>query len=169
MPHNSNHFHANKPNKLTHAHKPPRTQTPAQTHQQPHKTPQPSQPQPHNQQTKEYLSGTIERITYHSSENGFCVLRVKAKSHKDLVTVTGNVPTPCVGEYRVRLHIGTYSSTGIFWSRYLKRFCGHFIPPGNGSLNQQKKRGASNRCKVSLRKSYKKFLWNYTFLYANAP
>ncbi len=48
---------------------------------------------------KEYLSGTIERITYHNPENGFCVLRVKVKGHKDLVTIVGNVPHISVGEY----------------------------------------------------------------------
>ena len=53
----------------------------------------------HNQNVKEYLSGNIERITYHNTENGFCVLRVKVKNHKDLVTVTGNVPSVSVGEY----------------------------------------------------------------------
>jgi len=51
------------------------------------------------QDTKEHLSGTIERITYHNSDNGFCVIRVKVKGHKDLVTVTGNVPSISAGEY----------------------------------------------------------------------
>ena len=53
----------------------------------------------HNQNVKEYLSGNIERITYHNPENGFCVLRVKVKNHKDLVTVTGSVPSVSAGEY----------------------------------------------------------------------
>ena len=53
----------------------------------------------HNQNVKEYLSGNIERITYHNPENGFCVLRVKVKNHKELVTVTGNVPSVSAGEY----------------------------------------------------------------------
>lgn len=48
---------------------------------------------------KEYLSGNIERITYHNENNGFCVLRVKVKGHKDLVTVTGSSPTLSVCEY----------------------------------------------------------------------
>ena len=51
------------------------------------------------QNTKEYLSGAVERITYHNPDNGFCVLRVKVKGHKDLVTVTGNVPSISAGEY----------------------------------------------------------------------
>ena len=50
-------------------------------------------------ENKEYLSGNIERITYHNQDNGFCVLRVKIKGHKDLVTVTGNIPSISVGEY----------------------------------------------------------------------
>lgn len=51
------------------------------------------------QSPKEHLSGNIERITYHNEDNGFCVLRVKVKGHKDLVTVTGSSPTLSVGEY----------------------------------------------------------------------
>ena len=52
-----------------------------------------------HQNDKEYLSGTIERVTYHNADNGFCVIRVKVKGHKDLVTVTGNVPSVSAGEY----------------------------------------------------------------------
>ena len=51
------------------------------------------------QTQKEYLSGHIERITYHNKDNGFCILRVKIKGYKDLVTVTGNSPNVSVGEY----------------------------------------------------------------------
>ena len=40
---------------------------------------------------KIFISGTIERITYHNQDNGFCVLRVKAKGFRDLVTVVGSV------------------------------------------------------------------------------
>ena len=52
-----------------------------------------------DQAQKEYLSGNIEIITYHNSDNSFCVLRVKVKGHKDVVTVTGSSPTLSVGEY----------------------------------------------------------------------
>ncbi|WP_375326893.1 ATP-dependent RecD-like DNA helicase [Candidatus Tisiphia endosymbiont of Nemotelus uliginosus] len=51
------------------------------------------------QNHKEYLSGIVERIAYHSPENGFCVLRIKVKNYKDLVTITGNIPSITVGEY----------------------------------------------------------------------
>jgi len=49
--------------------------------------------------TTEAISGLIERVTYHNSENGFCVLRVNVKGHKDLVTVVGNLPMISAGEY----------------------------------------------------------------------
>ena len=41
---------------------------------------------------KEYISGIVERITYHNNDNGYCVLRVKVKGHRDPVTITGTVP-----------------------------------------------------------------------------
>ena len=46
----------------------------------------------------EYLSGNVERVTYHNQENGFAVLRVKVKGHKDLVSVIGTVPSITPGE-----------------------------------------------------------------------
>ncbi len=46
----------------------------------------------------ETLSGTIERITFHNTTNGFCVLRVKVTDRRELVTVTGNAPQISAGE-----------------------------------------------------------------------
>ena len=43
-------------------------------------------PQPHLS-TQEVLAGLVERVTFHNTENGFCVLRAKARGHRDLVTV----------------------------------------------------------------------------------
>lgn len=45
------------------------------------------------------ISGLIERVTYHNEETGYCVLRVKSKEHRDLVTVVGNVPSVNAGEW----------------------------------------------------------------------
>ena len=39
---------------------------------------------------QEVLAGLIERVTYHNSENGFCVLRAKVRGHRDVVTVVGH-------------------------------------------------------------------------------
>lgn len=47
----------------------------------------------------ERLQGAIERITFHSEESGFCILRTKVKGHRDLVTVQGNAACISVGDY----------------------------------------------------------------------
>jgi exodeoxyribonuclease V alpha subunit len=48
---------------------------------------------------KEFLDGIVERVTFHNAENGFGVLRVKVKGHKDLITVIGSTPSVSPGEY----------------------------------------------------------------------
>lgn len=48
---------------------------------------------------KEVLAGLVERVTYHNVENGFCVLRIKARGHRDLITVTGHSATISAGEW----------------------------------------------------------------------
>jgi len=45
------------------------------------------------------LAGVVERVTFHNGENGFCVLRLKVKGERDLVTVVGHTPTVAPGEY----------------------------------------------------------------------
>jgi exodeoxyribonuclease V alpha subunit len=50
------------------------------------------------QKPLENISGFIERITYHNSDNGYAVLKAKIKGQRDLVTITGNVPCISVGE-----------------------------------------------------------------------
>ena len=55
-------------------------------------------PQP-DSSTHEVLAGIIERITYHNTENGFCVLRAKARGHRDVVTVVGHAATIAAGEW----------------------------------------------------------------------
>ncbi len=47
----------------------------------------------------ESLTGSIERVTFFSEETGFAVLRVKAKGHRDLVTVVGSLPSVSAGEW----------------------------------------------------------------------
>jgi exodeoxyribonuclease V alpha subunit len=47
----------------------------------------------------EVLSGLIERVTFHSPESGFCVLRVKARGHRDLVSVVGHAAMISAGEW----------------------------------------------------------------------
>src|SRR5215472_15418548 len=47
----------------------------------------------------EVLAGVVERVTYHNVENGFCVLRAKARGHSDVVTVVGHAATIAAGEW----------------------------------------------------------------------
>src|SRR5258707_9251465 len=48
---------------------------------------------------REPLAGLIERVTFHNADSGFCVLRIKARGHRDLVTVLGAAPSIAAGEY----------------------------------------------------------------------
>jgi exodeoxyribonuclease V alpha subunit len=48
---------------------------------------------------QEVLAGLVERVTYHNAENGFCVLRAKARGHRDAVTVVGHAATIAAGEW----------------------------------------------------------------------
>jgi exodeoxyribonuclease V alpha subunit len=45
------------------------------------------------------LAGLVERVTFHNAENGFCVLRVKARGHRDLITVIGHAASISAGEW----------------------------------------------------------------------
>jgi len=74
--------------------------------------------------TQEVLAGLVERITFHNGENGFCVLRAKARGHRDLVTVVGHAATISVGEWITasgewvndRTH-GQHASSNVFAMR----------------------------------------------------
>src|SRR6266481_293380 len=55
-------------------------------------------PQPESS-TQEVLAGLVERVTFHNAENGFCVLRAKARGHRDLVTVVGHAAIILAGEW----------------------------------------------------------------------
>jgi len=49
----------------------------------------------------EEISGLIERVTFHSDQNGLCVLRVKTQGHRDETTVVGSLPCVTAGEWLV--------------------------------------------------------------------
>ena len=48
---------------------------------------------------REVLAGLVERVTFHNADNGFCVLRIKARGHRDLVTVVGHAAMVSAGEW----------------------------------------------------------------------
>src|ERR1700748_2957508 len=47
----------------------------------------------------EVLGGLVDRVTFHNAENGFCVLRVKARGQRDLITVVGHAAMISAGEF----------------------------------------------------------------------
>ena len=49
--------------------------------------------------TQEVLAGLVERVTYHNAENGFCVIRIKARGHRELITVVGHAAAIAAGEW----------------------------------------------------------------------
>ncbi|WP_200305954.1 SF1B family DNA helicase RecD2 [Paracraurococcus ruber] len=59
----------------------------------------PAPPAPAAAAALEVLAGLVERVTFHNAENGFCVLRVKARGRRDLVTVVGHAATIAAGEW----------------------------------------------------------------------
>lgn len=48
---------------------------------------------------REPLSGLVERVTFHSPETGFCVLRLKVRGQRDLVTLVGHAASISAGEF----------------------------------------------------------------------
>src|SRR5258705_5688754 len=55
-----------------------------------------SLPQP---TTQEVLAGPVERVTFHNDDSGFCVLRIKARGHRELLTVIGHAAVISAGEW----------------------------------------------------------------------
>ena len=47
----------------------------------------------------EILAGLVDRVTFHNSESGFCVLRVKARGQRDSITVIGHAAMISAGEF----------------------------------------------------------------------
>jgi exodeoxyribonuclease V alpha subunit len=65
--------------------------------------------------TQEVLAGLVERVTFHNAENGFCVLRAKARGHRDLLTVIGHAAIISAGEW---INDGAHGQQ--FRARFLK-------------------------------------------------
>src|SRR3954449_3668601 len=58
-----------------------------------------ARPQLQNTAPPDALAGTVERVTFHNADNGFCVLKVHARGKRDLVTVVGHAPAIGAGEW----------------------------------------------------------------------
>jgi exodeoxyribonuclease V alpha subunit len=55
-------------------------------------------PATHDTTSHERLAGAVERVTFHSEQSGFCVLRVKVRGQRDLMTVIGSAASVSAGE-----------------------------------------------------------------------
>ncbi|MPY87105.1 MAG: ATP-dependent RecD-like DNA helicase [Luteitalea sp.] len=49
--------------------------------------------------SREFFSGIVERVTFHSPDTGFCVVRVQARGRRDLVTLVGCAASVVPGEH----------------------------------------------------------------------
>ena len=47
----------------------------------------------------EVLAGLVERVTFHNEDSGFCVLRIKARGQRELITVLGHAAMISAGEF----------------------------------------------------------------------
>ena len=47
----------------------------------------------------ETISGLVERVTFHSPETGFCVLRIKTRGRRELITLVGSSSSIQPGEF----------------------------------------------------------------------
>ena len=47
----------------------------------------------------EVFAGLVERVTFHNEDNGFCVLRVKARGKREPITVVGHAAVISAGEF----------------------------------------------------------------------
>src|ERR1700694_4070791 len=74
------------------------------------------------QSDREVLAGLVERVTYQNTDNGFCVIRVKARSHRELVTLVGHAAVISAGEWITAAGEWTNDRTHgqQFKARYLK-------------------------------------------------
>ena len=60
---------------------------------------------------QEVLAGLVERVTYQNAENGFCVIRIKARGHRELVTAVGHAASIAAGK-RQKLRQVRYGCAG---------------------------------------------------------
>ena len=47
----------------------------------------------------EVSAGLVDRVSFHNAENGFCVLRVKARGQRDLILLVGHASMISAGEF----------------------------------------------------------------------
>jgi exodeoxyribonuclease V alpha subunit len=65
---------------------------------------------------REVLAGLVERVTYQNAENGFCVMRVKARGHRDLVTLVGYGRPMVTSQQKITLGECAHQASATCWT-----------------------------------------------------
>jgi hypothetical protein len=52
-----------------------------------------------NREFDEVVAGLVDRVSFHSAETGFCVLRLKARGQRDSITLISHATTISTGEF----------------------------------------------------------------------
>jgi exodeoxyribonuclease V alpha subunit len=99
----------------------------------------------------EHLVGSVERVTFHNDETGFCVLRVKARGHRKPVAVVGHAPSVAIGEvveangewqhdrnHGVQFRAGELKTSAPTTAEDLQRFLGSGLLKGVGPAAAQR-------------------------------
>ena len=86
------------------------------------------------QSTSEVLAGSVERVTYHNVENGFCVLRVKARGHRDQVSVIGHAATISAGEWITAS--GEWTNDRVHGQQFRARFVRTSAPTSTDGIER---------------------------------
>ena len=86
------------------------------------------------QSTSEVLAGSVERVTYHNVENGFCVLRVKARGHRDQVSVIGHAATISAGEWITAS--GEWTNDQVHGQQFRARFVRTSAPTSTDGIER---------------------------------
>jgi exodeoxyribonuclease V alpha subunit len=71
--------------------------------------------------TLDRLAGLVERVTFHNEQNGFCVLRLKVKGERELITLIGHAPVVSPGEY------ASASGNWVTDREHGRQFCAVFV------------------------------------------
>ena len=86
------------------------------------------------QSTSEVLAGSVERVTFHNVENGFCVLRVKARGHRDQVSVIAHAATISAGEWITAS--GEWTNDRVHGQQFRARFVRTTAPTSTDGIER---------------------------------
>ncbi|MCC6346196.1 MAG: ATP-dependent RecD-like DNA helicase [Nitrospirales bacterium] len=97
------------------------------------------------------IHGQVERITYTNAENGYTIAKIRAKGHRDLVTIAGNLSSINTGEilkvrgewfhhpkYGEQVKVLTYESVTPATAAGIEKYLGSGLIKGIGPVMAQR-------------------------------